>query len=173
MGYLLNSHSYVGVFWVSCVFYAVSFTFAYKTCRLYLGRRTSALVVALLPAFIFFQSLHNEVLSEDFCITFVFVSLYCLCRVQNGVGKRRMFWYSFTVGVCMACNLLIKWNFFFMLGGVALALLFVSVSRMKTLTALWGGLLGIAAPTVPFLAYFALQGNLGAFKNSRNVWMLS
>ena len=162
VGYLLNSHSYVGVFWVSCVFYAVSFTFAYKLSRLYLNCRASSIVVAILPLFLFYHKLHYDVRAEDYCITFVFVSLYCLCRVLNGVDKRQLFRCAFGVGVSMSCCLLIKWNYFFMLGGIALVVLFISM-RMKTFSGLWGGLAGIAVPLIPFLIYFLIQGDLDAF----------
>ena len=162
IGYLLNSHSYVGVFWVSCVFYAASFTFAYKLSRLYLNSSASSIVVAILPLFLFYYKIHDEVRAEDYCITFVFVSLYCLCRVINGVDKRQLYRYAWGVGVSMSCCLLIKWNYFFMLGGIAFVVLFISM-RMKTFSGLWGGLAGIAAPLIPFLIYFLIQGNFDAF----------
>lgn len=162
IGYLLNSHSYVGVFWVSCVFYAVSFTFAYKLSRLYLNCRASVIVISVLPYFLFYIVMHDEVRAEDYCETFVFVSLYCLCRVLNGVTKRQMAKYAFGVGVSMSCCLLIKWNFFFMLGGMALVVLFISM-RMKTYIGLLGGLVGIAIPLILFLVYFLIQGNFEAF----------
>ncbi len=163
VGYLLNSHSYVGVFWVSCVFYAVSFTFAYKICRLYLDRRGSVLVLALLPLVLFYKRLHYEVRAEDFCNTFIFIALYSLCCILKGrTDKRQLFKYAFAVGASMTCCLLIKWNYFFMIGGMALVVLFISIKK-KTLSGLWGGLVGIAVPAIPFLAYFLIQGNFEAF----------
>ena len=163
IGYLLNSHSYVGVFWVSCVFYAVSFTFAYKISRLYLDKKASTIVLALLPLFLFYKKLHYEVRAEDFCNTFIFISLYSLCCILNGrTDKRQLFKYAFAVGASMTCCLLIKWNYFFMLGGIALVVLFVSI-RKNTLSGLWGGLAGIATPAIPFLVYFLIQGNFEAF----------
>ena len=62
----------------------------------------------------------------------------------------------------MTCCLLIKWNCFFMLGSIALVVLFISI-RKNTLSGLWGGLAGIATPAVPFLVYFLIQGNFEAF----------
>ncbi len=163
VGYLLNSHSYVGVFWMSCVFYAVSFTFAYKLSRLYLDRRGSVLVLALLPSVLFLKGIHNEVRAEDFCNTFIFIALYSLCCIIKGrTDKRRLFKYAFAVGASMTCCLLIKWNYFFMIGGMALVVLYVSIKK-NTLSGLWGGLAGIAAPAIPFLAYFLIQGNFEAF----------
>ena len=163
IGYLLNSHSYVGVFWVSCVFYAVSFTFAYKISRLYLSRRASVIVLALLPAVLLYRGLHYEVRAEDFCNTFIFISLYSLCRILKGnTDKRQLFKCAFAVGASMTCCLLMKWNYFFMIGGMALVVLFVSI-RKNTLSGLWGGIAGIATPAVPFLVYFLIQGNFGAF----------
>ena len=163
IGYLLNSHSYVGVFWVTCVFYAVSFTFAYKTSRLYLDRKASVIVLALLPLFLFYKRIHDEVRAEDFCNTFIIISLYSLCCILKGrTDKRQLFKYAFAVGASMTCCLLIKWNYFFMLGSMALVVLFISI-RKDTLSGLWGGLAGIATPAVPFLVYFLIQGNFEAF----------
>ena len=161
IGYLLNSHSYVGVFWISCCFYAVTFMFAYRLCRLYVDRRVSAIVMAFLPLFLLNKH-KDDVQAEDFCYTFLFISLYCLCRVLQGVDKRKIFKYAFAVGCSMSCLLLIKWNYFFLLGSVALVVLFVSL-RQKTLYGLWGGLSGIIVPLIPFLVYFIVQGNLDAF----------
>ena len=161
IGYLLNSHSYVGVFWISCCFYAVTFMFAHRLCRLYVDRKVSALVMAFLPLFLFNKKL-DELRAEDFCYTFLFISLFCLCRVLQGVDKRKIFKYAFAVGCSMSCLLLIKWNYFFLLGSVAVVVLFVSL-RQKTLYGLWGGLSGIILPLIPFLVYFIVQGNLDAF----------
>ena len=49
-----------------------------------------------------------------------------------------------------------------MLGSMALVVLFISI-RKNTLSGLWGGLVGIATPAVPFLVYFLIQGNFEAF----------
>ncbi len=62
----------------------------------------------------------------------------------------------------MAYCLLIKWNIFFMMGGMALLVAGVSFCR-KSFSGLGFGLLGMAVLLVPFLVYFLCAGNLQAF----------
>ena len=54
-GYLLSHYSYIGVFWISCAFYTISFVFAYKLCRMFISKNASILVLALLPLFLFYK----------------------------------------------------------------------------------------------------------------------
>ncbi len=151
-GYLINHYSYVGVFWMSCVFYTIGFWFAYKLSRMYVGRNGTIVVLALLPIALFWCHYHNEVRAEDYCYPFVFGSLYCVCRVLRGVDSRSLFRLSFLMGVCMMCCLLIKWSVTLMLGGLALVLL-VSSFKKKMYEGLLGGGKWYAryVPSVPHL----------------------
>ncbi len=62
----------------------------------------------------------------------------------------------------MAYCLLVKWNIFFMMGGMALLVAGVSLSR-RSFSGIGYGLLGMTALLVPFLIYFLCAGNLQAF----------
>lgn len=62
----------------------------------------------------------------------------------------------------MAYCLLIKWNIFFMMGGMALLVAGISISR-RSFSGIGYGLLGIVAFLVPFFVYFLWAGNLQAF----------
>ncbi len=64
--------------------------------------------------------------------------------------------------MCMGCCLLIKWNCFFMMGGMALAAAALAVKRSKPYNILWG-LAGIGVVVLPFVAYFLCMGNLADF----------
>lgn len=64
----------------------------------------------------------------------------------------------------MACCLLIKWNCFFMMGGMALVVAAISVKRHKPYNILWG-LAGIGIVVLPFIVYFLSVGNLADFVN--------
>lgn len=137
-GYLLDHYSYIGVFWISCVFYTVSFVFAYKLCRMFISRNASILVLALLPLFLFYKRYHYEVRAEDFCYTFVFICLYNVCKMFKGVDKRQLFWLSFAVGISVMCCMLIKWSIALMMGGFAFVVLYYSL-RQKSLKGIMGG----------------------------------
>lgn len=161
-GYLLSHYSYIGVFWISCAFYTISFVFAYKLCRMFISKNASILVLALLPLFLFYKKYHYEVRAEDFCYTFVFISLYYVCKMFKGVDKRQLFKLSFVVGVCVMCCMLIKWSIALMMSGFAFVVLYYSFKN-KTVNGLVGGLTGMIAIAIPFLIYFLLQGNFSAF----------
>ncbi len=64
--------------------------------------------------------------------------------------------------MCMGCCLLIKWNCFFMMSGMALAAAALAVKRSKPYNILWG-LAGIGVVVLPFVAYFLCMGNLADF----------
>ena len=137
-GYLLYNYSYIGVFWISCVFYTVSFVFAYILCLMFISRNASIIVLALLPLFLFYKRYHYEVRAEDFCYTFVFICLYNVCKMFKGVDKRQLFWLSFAVGISVMCCMLIKWSIALMMGGFAFVVLYYSL-RQKSLKGIMGG----------------------------------
>ncbi len=64
----------------------------------------------------------------------------------------------------MACCLLIKWNCFFMLGGMALVVAAFSIKRREPCNILWG-LAGIGVLVLPFVVYFLCLGNFTDFVN--------
>lgn len=160
-GYLLSPHSYVGVFWLSSLFYAATFVLAYRLARLFVDGKTALMVLALLPLALFWKGIHYEVRAEDFCYPFI---MYCLYGTFRTVKEhdRQMFWPAFGIGVSIMCCLLIKWSVAAMLSGTALVILVYSIKYRKPMGIL-GGVLGLLAGFIPFLIYFLLQGNLAAF----------
>ncbi len=161
IGYLLSPTSYIGVFWLSVLAYTFSFAAVWRTARLFVGRRESLIVLAVMPMLMFYRVIHDEVRAEDFCMPWVCIGIYCTCRAllsPQGTSVRK---YAFWLGVGMAWCLLIKWNLFVLMGGMALIILGVSFGR-KCADGLLFGLLGIAALTLPFVVYFLWRGNLTA-----------
>ena len=160
-GYLLSPTSFIGVFWLSVLAYTVTLDFIWRTVRLFVGRRESALVLAIMPILLFIKLFHNEVRAEDFCMPWLCIGIYCTCRTLTSPRDTSVRKYAFWLGIGMAWCLLIKWNFFVLMGCMALIIISVSFSR-KRIDALLFGLLGIAILTLPFVAYFLLEGNLTA-----------
>ncbi len=161
IGYLLSPTSYIGVFWLSVLAYTFSFAAVWRTARLFVGRRESLLVLAVMPALIFYRGIHEEVVGEDFCMPWICIGIYCTCRALMSPPDASVRKYAFWLGVGMAWCLLIKWNLFVLMGGMALIILGVSFGR-KRADGLLFGLLGIAALTLPFVVYFLWKGNLTA-----------
>ena len=164
IGYLLNKHSFVGVFWVSILFYTAVLYIVYKLSRLYLDAGSSALCTALLPLVIFFDWFHNEIRVEDFCYPFIMFSLYGLCRVirQEEITKRSIFLVGGGIGVSFTACLLMKWNIAAMIGFVMLCTFILSFKRKVPRECLGGMVAGAVALALPFLIYFLAFADLGA-----------
>lgn len=162
MGYLLSPTSYLGVFWLSVIAYTVTFAFVWKTTRLFVGTPDALLVLACMSALFFCRIYHTEVRAEDFCMPWISMSLYYACKAlltPSPKDTRRGGWWT---GVSLICCLLIKWNYFFILGGAALIVAGMAFCKKSYETIVYG-LMGMAAVALPFAIYFAVAGNFGAF----------
>ncbi len=159
IGYLISPISYIGVFWLSVVAYAFTFALIWRTARLFSSRREAVVVLVLMSVLLFFRQLHDEVRAEDFCMPWICVGLYCSVRALQAPTRAALRRYAFCLGVGMAWCLLVKWNLFFMMGGMALLVAGVSWRRSAG-SAILFGVLGMAVVTLPFVVYLALSGNL-------------
>ena len=163
IGYLITPTSYIGVFWISVLAYTFTFVFLWRTAHLFVGQRAALLVLAVMPLLLFFRNYHNEIRAEDFCMTFICIGIYCTCRIlKDAITQSIIRRYAFVLGMAMACVLLIKWNVFFMMGGMALVVVVVSFQH-KSFDGLLFGIAGIAVIALPFIVYFLYKGCLGAF----------
>ncbi len=162
IGYLLSPTSYVGVFWLSVLAYTLTFAFIWRTARLFVGWREAAFVLAIMPTLLFLRIYHNEVRAEDFCMPWVCIAIYCTCRALLGSDVALHRKWAFWLGFSMACCLLIKWNMFFMMGGTALVVAGLSLTK-KRLDGVLFGILGILVVVMPFVVYFLVKGNFSAF----------
>ena len=162
LGYVLNHHSYVGVFWMSVPFYTATLFFAYKLCRLYTGKQASVLAVTALPFFLFFYKLHCEVRAEDFNSTFVMLALYCMCQVlhRDNLSTKTYSQCSAGVGLAIGCCLLIKWNCAVMLLAIAAVVAWEGLRRHIFLHGLKGFVIGFLVIVIPFAVYLAAYGAL-------------
>ncbi len=162
IGYCLSPTTYLGIFCQSVAYFTISFYFVWRTARLFIGRRESLVVLFLMPAMLFFRAYFIETRAEDFTLPWVFMGLYVTCRslMQPTQSFLRIgaFWLGFGMMFCM----LIKWNVFFMMGGMALVVTGVSFRR-KMFSPFVYGLLGMAVCALPLLVYFCIVGNLSAF----------
>lgn len=166
IGYLISHHSYVGVFWISVCFYTVTLFIAYRLCRLYLDEKPSAVATAALPFFLFLFVYHFEVRAEDFCYTFIMLSLYSLCRILKSwrtLDAKHFFLLSFAMGISCASCFMIKWNIaVMMLTLMAVALLY-SIRGKCFLRSLSGMAVGFVLISAPFSLYLLSCGALDDF----------
>ena len=165
LGYLISHHSYIGVFWISILFYTATLFTAYKLCRLFADKDVSAVSVAALPFFLFCFICHFEIRAEDFCYPFVMLSIYCTCHIlkYRDSDTRTYFKLSALMGICSMCCVLIKYNIGCMIMGLMAVVLYMAIRHNAGWQSFWGMVIGFMVPAVPFVICFLIQENLNAF----------
>ncbi len=157
IGYLLSPTSYIGVFWLSVVAYTFTFDILWRTARLFGGRREAVVVLVMMSVLLFFREIHDEVRAEDFCMPWICAGIYCMTRALLQPSGPELKKYAFWLGVSMAWCLLVKWNLFFMMGGMAIVVAVIALQR-HCVCAIACGLAGIIFPLLPFVAYLGVKG---------------
>ena len=159
IGYLLSPTSYIGVFWLSVLAYTFTFDVLWRAARIFVGRREAALVLVMMSVLLFLREIHDEVRAEDFCMPWICVGIYCVTRSLLQPSDTELRKYAFGLGVGMSWCLLVKWNLFFMMGGMAIVVAIVALQRRR-ISVIAFGLAGIILPLLPFVAYLAAKGCL-------------
>ncbi len=162
LAYLLTLTSYSGVLWMSVVALTVTLEFVWRTSRLFAGRRTSLVAVVMMSVIVLLRPIHSETKAEDFCLPWITIGLYYTCLVLKAAPSVPLRRAAFWTGVGMAWCLLVKWNVFFMMGGMALVIAGTALAR-KRADAVGMGLLGMAVVCVPMAVWFAVAGDFSAF----------
>ena len=170
IGYLFSNYNYVGVFWIECIFYTVTFFYCYKIGCLFLTNKKMALLCSMLMAVSFFcGAYHYEASAEDFCQPFIAAGLFYTLQLLYGLQKRErdMKIASFVIGIGFAATLLIKFTIAAMILILFFALFYYLIQCRKE----WIGksflyaFFGISAVLLPFMLYFFYQGNFNDFIN--------
>lgn len=163
IGYLISNHSFIGVFWLSVLFYSLTFFFCYKIASLFLNGRYEAIATAMLMSIPFFNCLvHYEVRAEDFCQPFIVGSLYLMLRSLVKPEKSYKTACLF-VGLSIVACLLIKWSLAAMMLFLCVPLLVVAYRDRHIKGSIAYGLMGMLAFAIPFLVYFFIEGNFSEF----------
>ena len=166
-GYLISRHDYTGVFWLSCMSYALTLWLIYRSALLLTGNRRWALLCAtLMPLAYFYPYIHEEIKTEDFAQPFIALCLYSTTlltqasRLTTAAVRRSLA----AIGLSIACLLMMKYS---LAGMTAIfALLALPAAKRQGLSpskAIMWGLAGFAIALLPWAAYFALAGNFTAF----------
>lgn len=167
LGYLFHPDDYLGVFWITCIWYSLTFFFTYKVAFIFLNNSKRALSCAIMMAIAFFLPYyHNEIRSEDFCLLFMVLSLYQVCRLMylENIPKKTIRESFSILGCCFGALLLIKYNIAVMQSIFIICALVVLVKeRINWKEPFFYGLIGISASIIPFLLYFLIEGNFAAF----------
>ena len=167
VGYFISHYNYIGVFWVTCVFYVFIFYYIYKTANLFLEDRRLSVLASILMSLSFFDPLvHNDIRAEDFSQLFIVLSLYWSCKVLYVIPQNRQTIRicAYVIGFCIAACIMIKFTIAAMILIMWGYVLFTSVKGVKELEFyILYSLLGSATIMLPFLIVFTFEGNLSAF----------
>jgi len=162
IGYLLSPRSYVGVWVLSCLVYAGTLFYNYKTARLLLSDERRALMVALLmPLGYFLPWFYYEMRAEDFCNLPVAVSLYYVFHlIYNKESQYSIRRYGLVLGGCFMALVLVKYSIAVMQGSmIAVALWYLMWERSEYGAPLKWTLCGMAVVALPFVVWMVAAGS--------------
>ena len=167
IGYLISPYNYIGVFWLSCLWYSIIFYITYLTARIFLSGRRQAVVCAVLMALAYFNpKFHYETRAEDWCMLFMVLSFYLVCRLlyTDTLDQRGRHWVFFILGACFGLMVMIKFNV------AAMQSVFILFAAYHTIRhrqgVIWPALLvllGIFVACIPFVLYLMYRGCFQAF----------
>lgn len=166
IGYLLNPYNYLGVFWISCLWYSFTLYFTYKTAQIFLQDTRKSVICAMLMACCYLHTwYHNEVRAEDFALLFMVISLYATCRMFYGVEltAKTKNGLMFALGASCSLLFLIKFNLAAMQFGFILAAIYLIIHNQWGIKPLLWVVAGGLGALLPFAIYFIAEGNLVPF----------
>ena len=168
IGYLISHHTYVGVWFLSCISYSIVFWYSYKLAKLFLSSHYLAFLSSIIMGAVYFNPwYHYEIKAEDWCQPFIIIALYSLCKYfyfNEKSDNKSLYKTAYIVGVCWAGPLLIKYSISVMMGIFLIHLLFFLIIQKKQMIV--PGLLffvGALSLFAPFAIYFCIIGNFNAF----------
>ena len=169
IAYLLSNTTYLGIFWISCLFYTITYYYTYKTAKLFLHDNYLAATSIILLSLSYFNSwIHYEFRAEDCCQPFIAIVLYRLCLTIyfEGPDKQSFHLTNFLLGFCFTAMLLIKYSLAAMLGPAYLYYLYYVIRNRKNIIfPLIASICGCFTIAIPFSIYFVFKGNLQDFIN--------
>lgn len=173
IGYKISNHSYIGVFFISCLNYWVTLIIAYKSARLILNKSRSLIAAMTMAIPYFYWNFYTETKAEHFCTPFVAFSFYFLMSLIYKKEESNIKWKSLTIGISFIACIMIKWSI-----GIMLISIIFSVSvyayRIKQLKNYLTFLfIGSIISLTPFIIYFTINNNIKDFINEYFINTLS
>lgn len=156
IGYLIDHYSYVGVFWVTCVFIWGTLIISYQTARLYLEKKFALLASILLMLPLMYWNFYFETKSEHFCWPAVAWGIYVIMRGLDGrfLSRTDFVW----LGVGFIACLMIKWSVALMMMCFVVSSLWIGWLSKQFKSSFLAFLLGILFAATPFVVYFSITG---------------
>ncbi len=168
IAYLINSYSYVGVFWLSVILYTYICFFSYKLSLIFLKNHNQAILVSVLMICVYLCPwFHYEVRAEDWILFFIVLSFYRMCLfLYTDEGKKDYSLYKtcFILGVSFISTFFIKYNSTVMLGLTYIYFFYAIVKEKKNiLKSFLFFVSGICVLVIPWIIYSKYIGCYEAF----------
>ena len=169
IGYLLSPQNYIGVFWISCIWYWLIYYYTYKTSYIFLKDKQLSILCTLLMTLAYFNPwFHYETRAEDFCQLFIVLSIYRTCHLlyTKQESNKDIYITFFILGISFGSLLLIKYNIAAMQSICILySIYYIFKSKIRIVKPIGSLIVGIATITLPFIFYFIIIGSLNDFIN--------
>ena len=169
VGYLISHYDYIGVFWLSVASYALTYFLSYKAALLLVADKPKAFLCAVLMSVAFFYPyVFHEMRAENFGHLYFMLTLYHTLRLltQKNQRMKHICQSFFAYGIAFGATLLIKYSFTVMIAPMMLYGLYgVIREKRRFMIPLLAAICGALVIILPFLIYFLVAGNLGAFIN--------
>ena len=163
IGYLIHHYSYIGVFWLACVSFWLSFMIAYKTARLYVDKPQSILAAMSMAVPYWYWNFYTEGKAEHFCIpcvAFVFYQLLKMVRQPQHIKGFSMQWAF--VGVSFVAVVMMKWSIGLMMMSLIVSMGIYAWQQESLRSYIGSFLAGLVAMALPFAIYFLAKDCMGA-----------
>ncbi len=162
IGYLISHHDYIGVFWISCLWYSFTFYYMFLTAEVFLAdKRSSLLCAATMSIAFFFPYIHRETRSEDFSHLFMAISLYhtSLLLYGRNVSKKTIHRAFMALGISFGALLMMKYSIAaIQLVFILFAVYYLLKEHQPMIRAFLMLGLGMLAVMMPFIIYLLCYG---------------
>jgi len=174
LGYMISPGKYYGIYFIECVFMALSMLFIYKIARLFLRHSTSVIVafsglIMLLNKAYANEGGTYEQLAAPLLILMIYLVLKYFISSEEKDAKEVPLWNPMLQGMLFAIILLGKFNISIVWAFLSFcAFLYLLINKrflvfFKNIASYFLGFLILA---IPVTLYFVIQNDFGVFVNS-------
>lgn len=170
LGYLISHYDYIGIFWLSVIFYSFTFFYVFKIADIFLNNQKRSLFVVILMMSCFFSPwFHYEVRAEDWAQLFIVLTFYRICLflyTEKGKEPSSLYLSCFILGICLIGTFFIKYNITVMIGIACIYMLYAIIREKKNILLSFLSLIGgIILLALPWIGYTLYLGCFDAFIN--------
>lgn len=161
IGFLIHNYSYIGVFWIACLFFWGTFWIGYKTARLYLDKPDALLASLSMAIPYWYWNFYTEGRAEYFCIPFIAYVLYQLLKIMHQpCSMKGLSWEWIGVGGGLVAVIMMKWSVGLMMVSLIVSIGVWAWKRRELTSYIVSFVVGAMVFSLPFLVYFVATDSL-------------